>query len=214
MHYYQHHIGDFIKSTARLTDSQVMAYLRLIWHYYDHDGIVKNDPVQISFEIGSDVELIKQIIKTFFDVDGDFLRHSRCDKEIEGYKNKSAGGKKGAESRWGNNKKDSIPMANPLPTQSEPNATSILTINHKPITNINTPNGVSDSIFKDYLEVRKTKKAKWTETALKGLQREADKAGISLEDVMRTCVERNWVGFKAEWNNLQQSNDDIRKFAK
>lgn len=62
-----------------------------------------------------------------------------------------------------------------------------------------TPDGVSDSVFKDYLKVRKTKKAEWTETALKGLQREATKANMTLEQVMQMCCERNWVGFKAEW---------------
>jgi hypothetical protein len=64
---------------------------------------------------------------------------------------------------------------------------------------VDTPDGVSDSIFKDYLEVRRTKKAKWTGTALKGLQREASKANISLEKAMQICCERNWVGIKAEW---------------
>ena len=64
---------------------------------------------------------------------------------------------------------------------------------------VDTPDGVSDSIFKDYLEVRRTKKAKWTGTALKGLQREAGKANISLEKAMQICCERNWVGIKAEW---------------
>jgi hypothetical protein len=66
-----------------------------------------------------------------------------------------------------------------------------------------TPEGVSESIFKDYLEVRKAKKAKWTQTALKGLQREAEKAKMSLQDVIQLCCERNWVGFKAEWANSQ-----------
>jgi hypothetical protein len=75
-----------------------------------------------------------------------------------------------------------------------------------------TPEGVSDSVFKDYLEVRKTKKAKWTETALKGLQREAKDANMTLEQVMIMCCERNWVGFKAEWAKQQtvanQPNND------
>jgi uncharacterized protein YdaU (DUF1376 family) len=65
--------------------------------------------------------------------------------------------------------------------------------------NIVTPAGVSESIFKDYLEVRKAKKAKWTETALKGLIRESDKAKITLQEAMQICCERGWIGFKAEW---------------
>lgn len=129
MHYYQHHIGDFIKATSRLTDSQVMAYLRLIWLYYDKDGVVQNDPEQICFEIGSDVKTIQMIIKTFFEIEGDWLRHSRCDKELQGYLNKSVGGKKGAERRWKNKVSDSLPMGIPMPTQCDPNA------NQEPITN-------------------------------------------------------------------------------
>lgn len=66
-----------------------------------------------------------------------------------------------------------------------------------------TPDGVSPSIFKDYLAVRKAKKSPLTKTALEGLQREADKAKMSLQDVMQLCCERNWVGFKAEWANSQ-----------
>ena len=198
MHYYQHHIGDFIKATSRLTDSQVMAYLRLIWLYYDKDGVVSNDPEQICFEIGSDVKTIKMIIKTYFEVDGEFLRHSRCDKELQGYLNKSVGGKKGAERRWKNRVSNSLPITIPMPTQCDPNANQEpITKNQKP--NITTPDGVSDDVFNDYLEVRKTKKAKWSDTALKGLVKEAEKAGLSLQEAMELCCARGWVGFKAEW---------------
>jgi uncharacterized protein YdaU (DUF1376 family) len=197
MYYYQHHIGDFIKATSRLTDSQVMAYLRLIWLYYDKDGIVTNDPEQICFEIGSDVKTIKMIVKTYFEVEGEFLRHSRCDKELQGYLNKSVGGKKGADKRWKNKVSNSLPIGIPMPTQCDPNANQEpITKNHKPI---NTPDGVSDAVFNDYLEVRKTKKAKWSDTALKGLIKEAEKAGLSLQEAMELCCARGWVGFKAEW---------------
>lgn len=66
-------------------------------------------------------------------------------------------------------------------------------------TETEAPKGVDVSLFKDYLEVRKAKKAKWTETAYKGLQREAEKAKMSLSDVMQMCCERGWAGFKADW---------------
>ena len=32
-----------------------------------------------------------------------------------------------------------------------------------------------------------------------GIQKEADKAGFSLEDALKEVVVRNWQGFKAEW---------------
>ena len=60
--------------------------------------------------------------------------------------------------------------------------------------------GVEEQLARDYLAVRKAKRANsLTETALKGLEREAASAGISLSAALMTCCERNWVGFKADW---------------
>lgn len=42
-----------------------------------------------------------------------------------------------------------------------------------------------------------------------GIQREAEKAGITLEEALSTCCERGWQGFKAEWyrrEKLEQKN--------
>ena len=61
------------------------------------------------------------------------------------------------------------------------------------------PEGVSIDIWNDFVSLRKSKKAAITSTALLGLQREAKKANMTLEQVMTTCCERGWAGFKAEW---------------
>ncbi|MEJ8296142.1 helix-turn-helix domain-containing protein [Delftia tsuruhatensis] len=60
--------------------------------------------------------------------------------------------------------------------------------------------GVSAELLADYLLVRKTKKAgALTQTALRGLQREADKARISLAQAIEVCCEAGWQGFNASW---------------
>lgn len=59
--------------------------------------------------------------------------------------------------------------------------------------------GVPEGVVDAYMKVRKTKKAPDTEVAYKGLIREAEKAGLPISAVIQECVERNWVGFKAEW---------------
>lgn len=60
--------------------------------------------------------------------------------------------------------------------------------------------GVPDELLRDYLEVRKAKRAgKLTPTAIKGLQREAGKAGITLEQAIEACCEFGWQGFRADW---------------
>jgi hypothetical protein len=68
--------------------------------------------------------------------------------------------------------------------------------------------GVNDPVLiADFLIHRNKHKAAITLTALQGLQREGNKAGMSLADVLRECIERNWRGFKAEWLNKQGGNN-------
>ena len=55
-------------------------------------------------------------------------------------------------------------------------------------------------LLSDYLKVRKAKKAgDLTETAFKGIEREATAAGMTVIQVIQMCCERGWVGFKADW---------------
>lgn len=61
------------------------------------------------------------------------------------------------------------------------------------------PEGVDAAAWDDFMLVRKSKRAPMTQTALDGLQREADKAGLSLNDAVRACVELNWQNFNAGW---------------
>ena len=69
----------------------------------------------------------------------------------------------------------------------------------KKATSVATPEGVSLSVWNDFVALRKAKKAAVTNTAIAGLLRDAHKANMSLEQVMSTCCERGWVGFKADW---------------
>ena len=201
MHYYQHNIADYRKDTSHLTFVEHGIYRQLLDSYYldelpltsDLNKLMRSHSVRTADEQRS----LKNVLADFFELTEKGYVHKRCDEVIAEYHGKSEKARASAMVRW--HKKNKGSNANALQTQSESNANGMLTNNHKPITNINTPNGVSDSIYKDYLAVRKTKKAKWTETALKGLQRESNKAGISLEDAMRICVERNWTSIKAEW---------------
>ena len=61
------------------------------------------------------------------------------------------------------------------------------------------PDDVPESVWADFLTLRKAKRAPMTATALQSIQREADKAGISIADALATCCERGWQSFKAEW---------------
>lgn len=84
-----------------------------------------------------------------------------------------------------------------------------------PIKNIAPPAllaslGVTDQTAKDFLLIRKAKRAPLTETALNGIRAEASAAGMSLEDALKMCCERGWQSFKADWvkpkNNAPNSH--------
>jgi hypothetical protein len=76
------------------------------------------------------------------------------------------------------------------------------------------PEGVSSSVWSDFLQHRKTKKAAVTQTAIDGIAREAVKAGITLNESLAMCCERGWVGFKAEWLIEKQGARSINPAAK
>ena len=106
MHYYQHHIGDFIKATARLSDNQTMGYLRLLWMYYDSEKPLKPDTKILAFQIGASVEDTELLLESFFVLCENGWHQTRCDKEIEEYREflnkKSNAGKASAERRKNN----------------------------------------------------------------------------------------------------------------
>jgi len=194
VHYYQHHIGDFIKDTSYLTNEEVGIYMKLLWLYYDTEQPLPKDLFVLSMKANAreNETAVIGILNMFFTESDDGWNHTRCDQEIAHYhaqiETASKAGKASAAKRAINARLTSV-----QPTKNQ----EPITINHKP--KITTPEGVSEFLFKDYLEVRKAKKAKWTETAYKGLQREAEKAKMSLSDVMQMCCERGWAGFKADW---------------
>lgn len=60
--------------------------------------------------------------------------------------------------------------------------------------------GITGQLAEDFIAHRKAKNAPINETALKGFQREADKAGIPIQRAVEIAIERNWQGFKANWD--------------
>ena len=212
MHYYQHHIGDFIKATARLSDSQSMAYLRLLWMYYDTEKPLKPDPKILAFQIGSTEDDVSLLLESFFVLCGDGWRQARCDREIAEYRTfldkKSAAGRASAERRKNNSATPVEQVLNDCSTDVQ------LTTNHKPLTNkpIKTkavitapPDCVSVEVWDSFIAIRKAKRAPMTSVALEGIQREAAKAGIGLQEALAVCCTRGWQSFKADWHQQQQT---------
>lgn len=203
MFYYSHHIGDFVRDTARLNDAQCMAYLRLIWAYYDTEKPLDSTPEKLAFQVGARVEDVQQILDHFFIFqDGKYI-HTRCDKEIANFHKKSKSASESANARWKN--------AKAMRTHNERNANEHKSdANQEPITNnqqpkkykttdVVMPEGISQSVWDEFISHRKAKKAKVTQLVIEGIGKEASKAGWSLEDALKEIIVRNWQSFKADW---------------
>ena len=201
MHYYQFHIGDYKTHTHHLTPMEDLAFRRLLDHYYLHELPIKQRDISRQIGLKDYEQEVLSVLNEFFIDTAEGYINPRADAEIAKFKSFVESGKRGADKRW-----NSPPIAPRSAAHSPPNATPIATNNHKPITNnhkpnnINTaPEGVSQETWESFLAQRKLSRAAVTETVIKAIQRECDKAGWSLEQALTEIVSRGWRSFKAEW---------------
>lgn len=64
--------------------------------------------------------------------------------------------------------------------------------------------GVQEQTAKDWMQVRKEKRAANTETAFRRIGQEIAKTGLTAEECIRLSAENSWQGFKAEWLQNKQ----------
>jgi uncharacterized protein YdaU (DUF1376 family) len=132
MHYYRHHIGDFLKDTGHLSNDQMGIYLRMLWKYYLDEKPLHNDCESIAFAMRSDEKTVHLILRHFFVLQDDGWRHNRCDKEIADFHGKKEKAANSANARWNGEKS--------MRTHTERNADApVFNANHKPITNNQEP---------------------------------------------------------------------------
>jgi len=196
MNYYPFHIGDYISHTSHLSDAEDLAYRRMIDLYYQTEKPFE-DIVWVARKVKSTPEIVKLLLEEFFDfwIEDCTWRNKRADEEIAKYRLKAD------SARNANRVKSEKISAMKSELKSEPNHN--VTNNQEPITknhiNTITPEGVSDEVFNDFVKLRKGLKAPVTQTAIKGLAREGQKANMTLEQVMIICCQNGWRGFKADW---------------
>ena len=64
--------------------------------------------------------------------------------------------------------------------------------------------GADEKSIRDWMAVRKVKRAANTETVIENLIRESAKAGISVADAVLLCATKSWQGFEADWLKPKQ----------
>lgn len=217
MHYYSFNIGDYASHTRHLTPMEDLVYRRLLDLYYLHEQPLNDCSTTVARLInlrGNEAE-VETVLQEFFElVEGSGWVNRRADEEISKYHGKleaaSRAGRASAERR-----------SNARSTDVQPNKKQEPRTNNqetdKKTKGIDIPSGVSPATWSDFLVLRKTKKAPVTEAAVKGIEREARKAGWSLEKALLECCARGWAGFKADWVQTDQqknmSHNDASKLA-
>ena len=208
MHYYQFHIGDYRAGTIHLTQLERWVYRDLLDCLYDTEDDLPLDIDQVCMMVGARSEEHKEAVRIVlsqkFIKTEDGYTNERFIQELSKYRSKSRRAIDANKKRWG--------LDNDLKSDLKSDADQIPTNNHKPITNnhkpnkLHTPEGVLQSVWDDFVAQRKAKKATITQTALKSIEREARKAGLSLNDALQEICARGWTGFKAEWIKPKDNN--------
>ncbi|CAB4132266.1 Protein of unknown function DUF1376 [uncultured Caudovirales phage] len=209
MHYYQFNIGDYKSHTEHLSEMEDLAYRRLLDWYYLHEIPIPIDINETARQIRmrSHIDCIAIVLQEYFvETENGWINH-RANLEIAKAGDKSQKASESAKARW---KKDNKLQADAMRTHSESNATHNTqhitqdTIKRK-ATVVATPDGVSSDVWDSFVAQRKASRAVITETVIKSIQREANKAGWSLEQALAECAARGWRGFKADWVTEKQN---------
>lgn len=158
MHYYSHNINDFNNATIHLSVEEECMYHRALAWYYSNETPLPNDKAKIYRYLRATTKKLQtavdNILDDFFTQESDGFHQSRCDAEIQEYKDKQAkaieAGKASAEARRKSSMKQSDveQSNNDILTdvqqvdehKSNDRSTTVQpTNNHKPITNNHKP---------------------------------------------------------------------------
>ena len=218
MFHYQFHIRDYLTKTRHLSQTEDLAYRRLLDTYYTEEQPLPADPAQCARLIAmrESTAEVEAVLKEFFTLEQDGWHNARADLEIAAYHQRAeiarSNGARGGRPKKTQSDTESVPSGNPAGYPEETNSKA----NRKPITKNqekNTPQAavmfpeVSEKVVADFLKLRRALRAPITEIAVEGIKREAKKAGLSLEEALTMSVERSWRGFKAEWVKDKPTQD-------
>lgn len=126
MNYYEHHLGDYLRDAGHLSMVEDGAYRRLLDAYYIREGALPSDIREVCRIVRAITKpertAVETVLREFFDLRETGWHHSRCDREIERFRQKREKAKKSAEARWGAQKTQCETDANAMRTHSEGNA--------------------------------------------------------------------------------------------
>ena len=215
MHYYKRNLGDYAKKAGRLSMLQHGAYTLLIDACYDREQFpTRDEAIDWTWASSSvEVEAVDFVLCKFFVLQDGLYVQARIQEELLDYHEKAIANKRIADERETKrkaNRTNRAPVVDEPPPNHEP-----LTINQEPVVTTPPdggvprkrstpaaaarPDDVSEPVWQDFQRLRRERRAPLTDTALAGVRREAQKAGVSMEVAVAYCCEAGWQGFNAGW---------------
>ena len=227
MHYYKFNIADWNLATNHLSLEEEAVYFKLVNYYYDTESPIPEETQMVirRLRLGSHIKTVELILNEFFVFSDGSWHHARCDEELFEYQKKANNNRENGK-KGGRPKKINDLENNPEITQmvSENNPDITLTINHKPLTinheliknkkkvsvhSLLSEYGITDELAEDFITHRKSKKDPITKTVLNGIQKEAGKAGLTIQEAIATLMIRGWRSFKAEWIKEKPQKEEL-----
>jgi uncharacterized protein YdaU (DUF1376 family) len=226
MHYYPFNIGDYKSHTSHLDLMENLAYRLLLDLYYLHERPLSACTTTVARQIGmrEHEEKVQSVLQEFFVLGETGWSNIRADREIKQFHGKkeqaSRAGKASAERKSNGRSTDVQREFNGRSTESQrtfnqtetETETETKTETKKKQSKVNTPPNVSDETWSSFVAQRKLAKATLTQTVVNSIQREADKAGWSLEQALSETVIRGWRSFKADWVKDKPVAQQLKSF--
>lgn len=208
MDFYIHHIDDFIRETARLSDAQCMTYLKMIWSYYSGEEPLTDSHEVLAFRLGSDRNDVRMVLDAFFRLNEDGRRvHDQAEKQIRERKIKSDAAKEKARKRWVGVARPEVKAARRTDGhEKKQKRSTVQLIDVEKLVN----DGLPEEMAHEWLSYRKQKRAPLTASAWDGIKAEAKKIDWSLRDVVGKCMARGWQGFEASWVEISSRGGNER----
>lgn len=70
--------------------------------------------------------------------------------------------------------------------------------------------GVDEKYANDWIQVRKEKRASFTDSAIDGVIKECEKYNFPFPEAIKNCAERSWQGFKYEWLRKEEPKKEYQ----
>ena len=173
--------ADLIHTIEKLTDEQAGKLFKHVLRYVNDQHPESDQFTEVVFEP------IKQTLK----------------RDLEKYEGIRQRNSENAKKRWDATACERMPKMPTLTKNADNDSVNDNDINNTKLKfsflSALLNYGFDENLSREWMKVRKDKKAVNTETAFKSFIKQVEKHGGDKNDILKTCVEKSWKGFEASW---------------